>query len=91
LKKLPAVFSRKTFLLICALLILITAGCTSSTTIGFPHWQNQDLRYIDPIDASTPNSDLIAVEIKSNKPSLLSPQGELYLRLDFLVALYFFL
>ena len=84
MKKLPAVFSRKTFLLICALLILITAGCTSSTTIGFPYWQNQDLRYIDPIDASTPNSDLIAVEIKSSKPSLLSPQGELYLRLDFL-------
>ncbi|MGB9669432.1 MAG: hypothetical protein ACPL0B_03500, partial [Anaerolineales bacterium] len=67
-----------------ALLLSVTVGCTSSEIIRFPHWQNQDLRYIDPIDAPNHNSDLIAVETQWSKPSIFNPQQQLFLRLDFL-------
>ncbi len=78
------IFSRTLLLFFSYLAVIISSGCATRGITQFPHWQNQHFRYIDPLDSTDPNSDLIAVETQFVRPSLLTSQQQLFLRLDFL-------
>ncbi len=75
--------SKSSALISLTLMIFFCSGCIESKS-DLPHWQSQDVRSIDPVDAADPTNDLIAIETQSAKPFLFTPDQSLFIRLDFL-------